>query len=147
MGTHTLSETLGESGGPIEWVCSKGNKYKFSLLTLGNQSKFERALERKAVESLKNTKDLLDKDDYDKAISGVLKSISSGNYAFGGQEATAALRTMWGVSVLLGILGGIEPDEANRLVVENPDISKVIESVVERSFPVGKSKKEKDQTS
>lgn len=146
MGTHTLSEMVGESGGPIEWTCSKGNKYKFSLFTLANQSRFERELERKAVESLRNTKDLLDKEEYAEALSNVLKDISNGKYTFGGQEAMSALRTMWGVSTLLSILIGISQEDASRLIAENEDISMVLSSVVERSFPVGKAKKEKEMS-
>ena len=135
-GTNTLSDSLGQSGGAIEWTCSKGDKYKFSLLTLEKQSQFERAIERKALEKIRSIKDLVDKDEYDKTVRETLKSISLGDYCFGKDRCTEELKTMWGVSTLLSILAGIDLDKANDLMNGNSEIGQLVETIVERSFPV-----------
>lgn len=136
MGIYTLSDSLGQSGGAIEWVCSKGDKYKVSLLTLERQSKFERILERKAIESVRELKDLIDKEEYSYSIKECLKSISNGDYCFGGDKCSASLKTFWGITNLLALLVGVDPDKASQLIQENEEISDLIETVVKRSFPV-----------
>lgn len=147
-GTHTLSDSLGASGAPVEWSCSKGNKYKFSLLTLQKQSEFERAIERKNLEKIRAMKDLLDKEDYDKAIKEFMASLSLGEYCFGKERCAEELKTFWGISTLLSILAGISSEEASRLINENSDVSALVEVIVERSFPVmvGKAKEGKEGT-
>ena len=146
-GIHTLSDSLGTSGGAIEWNCSKGDKYKFSLLTLAKQSEFERAVERKSLDKIRGMKDLLEKDEYDVAIGNALKAISVGEFCFGKERCTEELRTFWGVSTLLAILAGIDPNQASTLMHENSDVGQLVETIVERSFPVavGKSKEGKSK--
>lgn len=148
MGIHTLSDSLGQSGGAIEWVCSKGNKYKISLLTLEKQSELERALERRALEKIKAHREFLGDDEYHSQIASILESIKNGDYIFGGKLSSEALRTLWGISTLLSILANVTPDEASVLINENSEISSLIEMVVERSFPVavGKAKGKEKKT-
>ncbi len=147
-GINTLSDSLGQSGGAIEWTCSKGNKYKFSLLTLGKQSEFERAIERKSLDKIRSMKDLLDKEEYDKAIADALKAISLGEFCFGKERCTEELRSFWGVSTILAILAGVSGEQASILMHENEDIGQLVEAIVERSFPVavGKAKEGKAQS-
>lgn len=140
MGINTLSDSLGQSGGPIEWVCTKGNKYKVSLMTLEKQSEFERLLEKKAIESVRNHKDILEKEEYTSQIQSILESIKNGEFVFGGKKSSDALRTVWGISALLSILAGITQNEASVLIAENEEIPMLIETVVERSFPVSAGK-------
>lgn len=147
MGIQTLSDSLGASGGAVEWTCCHGNKYKFSLLTLGKQSEFERAIERKALDKIRSMKDLLDKEEYSKAISDVLADVSRGDFCFGKERCSEELRSFWGISTLLGILSGVTGEEASRLMQENEDVGQLVEAIVERSFPAatGKAKAGKDQ--
>lgn len=142
MGIHTLSDSIGASGGPIEWTCSKGTVYQISLLTLEKQSKFERAMERKCIDSLKGLRTLLEKDEYSDALAAALESIKDGDYVFGGDRSSECLRTLWGISNLMAILIGVSPDEASVIINDNEDIGPLIEIIIERSFPVavGKSK-------
>lgn len=139
-GIHTLSDSLGSAGGAIEWTCSNGNKYKFSLLTLQKQSEFERAIERKSLDKIRGMKDLLDKEEYDKAIADTLRAVSLGEFCFGKDRCTEELRTFWGVSTLLGILAGIDGNHASQLMHENEDVGQLVETIVERSFPVAVGK-------
>jgi len=147
MGINTLSDSLGQSGGAIEWTCSKGNKYKISLMTLEKQSEFERALEKRAIEKIKTLKDVLEKDEYSAEISKAIESIKDGHYIFGGPAASEALRTLWGISNLMAILIGVSPNDASIIIAENNDIGEIMEMVIERSFPVasGKGKKGEGQ--
>jgi len=147
MGINTLSDSLGQSGGSIEWTCSKGNKYKISLMTLEKQSEFERALEKRAIEKVRTLKDVLDKDEYSAEISKTIESIKDGHYIFGGPTASEALRTLWGISNLMAILIGVSPNDASIIIAENNDIGEIMEMVIERSFPVasGKGKKGEGQ--
>jgi hypothetical protein len=147
MGINTLSDSLGQSGGSIEWTCSKGNKYKISLMTLEKQSEFERALEKRAIEKVKTLKDVLEKDEYSAEISKTIESIKDGHYIFGGPAASDALRTLWGISNLMAILMGVSPNDASVIIAENNDIGEIMEMVIERSFPVasGKGKKVEGQ--
>jgi hypothetical protein len=147
MGINTLSDSLGQSGGSIEWTCSKGNKYKISLMTLEKQSEFERALEKRAIEKVRTLKDVLDKDEYSAEISKTIESIKDGHYIFGGPTASDALRTLWGISNLMAILIGVSPNDASIIIAENNDIGEIMEMVIERSFPVasGKGKKGEGQ--
>ena len=147
MGINTLSDSLGQSGGSIEWTCSKGNKYKISLMTLEKQSEFERALEKRAIEKVRTLKDVLDKDEYSEEISKTIESIKDGHYIFGGPTASEALRTLWGISNLMAILIGVSPNDASIIIAENNDIGEIMEMVIERSFPVasGKGKKGEGQ--
>jgi hypothetical protein len=142
MGINTLSDSIGQSGGAIEWVCSKGNKYKISLLTLEKQSELERAFEKRSIEKIKELKDILDKEDYSVQITEAINSIKNGDFVFGGKRSSEILRTLWGISAMLSILAGITINEAGVLINENDEISQLIEMVVERSFPaaVGKAK-------
>jgi len=147
MGINTLSDSLGQSGGSIEWTCSKGNKYKISLMTLEKQSEFERALEKRAIEKVRTLKDVLDKDEYSAEISKTIESIKDGHYIFGGPTASEALRTLWGISNLMAILIGVSPNDASIIIAENNDIGEIMEMVIERAFPVasGKGKKGEGQ--
>lgn len=147
MGINTLSDSLGQSGGSIEWTCSKGNKYKISLMTLEKQSEFERALEKRAIEKVKTLKDVLEKDEYSSEISKTIESIKDGHYIFGGPSASDALKTLWGISNLMAILIGVSPNDASIIIAENNDIGEIMEMVIERSFPVasGKGKKGEGQ--
>ena len=140
MGINTLSDSLGQSGGSIEWTCSKGNKYKISLMTLEKQSEFERALEKRAIEKVRTLKDVLDKDEYSAEISKTIESIKDGHYIFGGPTASEALRTLWGISNLMAILIGVSPNDASIIIAENNDIGEIMEMVIERSFPVASGK-------
>lgn len=140
MGIHTLSDSIGASGGPIEWTCSKGTVYQISLLTLEKQSKFERAMERKCIDSLKGLRTLLEKDEYSDALASALDSIKNGDYVFGGARSSESLKTIWGISTLIAILIGITPEEASVLINDNEDIGPLIEMVIERSFPVAAGK-------
>lgn len=142
MGINTLSDSIGQSGGAIEWVCSKGNKYKISLLTLEKQSELERAFEKKSLEKIKELKDVLDKEEYSEQINEAIASIKNGDFVFGGKRSSEMLRTLWGISAMISILLGISINEASVLISENSEISQLIEMVVERSFPaaVGKAK-------
>lgn len=141
MGIHTLSDALGGSGGPVVYTCSKGNEYKFSLFTLESQSKFERELERRAFEKVRHLKDLMDGKEYEKQIAEVMKSIRSGDFAFGKDECNSALSSLWGVTKLIAILGGLRDEQASSLVQENDDLKVLIETIIERSFPVMSKKK------
>lgn len=147
MGINTLSDSLGQSGGSIEWTCSKGNKYKISLMTLEKQSEFERALEKRAIEKVRTLKDVLEKDEYSSEISKTIESIKDGHYIFGGPSASDALKTLWGISNLMAILIGVSPNDASIIIAENNDIGEIMEMVIERSFPVasGKGKKGEGQ--
>ena len=140
MGINTLSDSLGQSGGSIEWTCSKGNKYKISLMTLEKQSEFERALEKRAIEKVRTLKDVLDKDEYSAEISKTIESIKDGHYIFGGPTASEALKTLWGISHLMSILIGVPPNDASLIIAENNDIGEIMEMVIERSFPVASGK-------
>lgn len=142
MGINTLSDSLGQSGGAIEWVCSKGNKYKISLLTLEKQSELERAFEKRSIEKIKELKDILDKEEYSAQIAEAINSIKNGDFVFGGKRSSEMLRTLWGISTMLSVLAGITINEAGVIINENEEISQLIEMVVERSFPaaVGKAK-------
>lgn len=148
MGIHTLSDSIGQSGGAIEWVCSKGDKYKISLLTLEKQSELERAFERKSLEKIREYKEFLDKEEYDKQIAEVIESIKNGEFVFGGKRSSELLRTLWGISTLFSILAGISANDASALINENSEISSLIEMIVERSFPVavGKAKAQEAKT-
>lgn len=140
MGIHTLSDSIGASGGPIEWTCSKGTVYQISLLTLEKQSKFERAMERKCIDSLKGLRTLLEKDEYSDALAAALGSIKDGDYVFGGDHSSDCLKTLWGISTLISILMGVSPEEASVIINSNEDIGPLIEVVIERSFPVAMGK-------
>jgi len=140
MGIHTLSDSIGASGGPIEWTCSKGTVYQISLLTLEKQSKFERAMERKCIDSLKGLRTLLEKDEYSDALASALESIRDGDYVFGGARSSESLKTLWGISTLISILMGVSAEEASTIINDNEDVGPLIEIVIERSFPVAMGK-------
>lgn len=141
MAHYTLSDTLGGSGAPIEFVCSRGNKYKFGLLTLGKQSEFERALESRELTRLKGLREALGEDEYKAQVKDLLKEFKHGEYSFGGEKCSDALSSLWGISTLIGILGGIDAEDAHTLIQENTEIRDVIEMIIERSFPVMSKKK------
>jgi len=140
MGIHTLSDSIGASGGAIEWTCSKGTAYQISLLTLEKQSKFERAMERKCIDSIKGLRTLLEKDEYSDALASALESIKDGDYVFGGARSSESLKTLWGISTLISILMGISAEEASVIINDNEDVGPLIEMVIERSFPVATGK-------
>lgn len=142
MAIYTLSDTLGGSGAPIEFVCSKGDKYKFSLLTLGKQSEFERAIEARELGRLKALRESLGDEEYKEQVKDLLKEFKHGEYAFGSDNCSDALSSLWGVSTLIGILGNISSDKAHELIQENIELRELIEVIIERSFPVMSKKKQ-----
>lgn len=145
MAIHTLSDTLGGSGAPIEFVCSRGDKYKFSLLTLGKQSEFERAIESRELNRLRALRESLGDDEYKEQVKELLREFKHGEYAFGSDNCSDALSSLWGVSTLIGILGGISSDKAHGLIQENVELRDLIEIIIERSFPVMSKKKREAQ--
>lgn len=142
MPIHTLSDSLGGSGAPIEFICSRGDKYKFSLLTLGKQSEFERALESRELARLRDLREALGEEEYKAQVKELLREFKHGEYAFGGENCSDALSSLWGVSTLIGILGGISSEQAHTLIQENVELRELIEMIIERSFPVMSKKKQ-----
>lgn len=137
---YTVGDSIGSSGGKVEWTHPSGKIYQISLLTLENQSKFERALEREAVRSITNVKDILGESEYSQALDRCLDEISSGKYAFGLPDAQKALGTLKGICSMISILFSITSEEAMKLMAECPELAKVVESVIVRSFPVPEKK-------
>jgi len=144
--SYTTSDVLGSSGAKIEWVDAKGKTYQVSLLTLEKQSAYERWLEREAVKSVKNVRDLLDQDEYNSALDRCLGEISSGKYIFGGDVAQESLGTFRGMVAMIAILFGISNEEALELTKENKDLPKIIENVITRSFPVQEGNETESKT-
>jgi hypothetical protein len=138
--SYTTSDVLGGSGAKIDWSDSKGNNYKVSLLTLEKQSAFERWLEREAVKSIKNVKDILTEIEYQAALSKVLDDISSGRYVFGGEDAQNSLTSFKGMCAMISVLFEVENEQAVQLVKENTELPKLIENIILRSFPVPEGK-------
>lgn len=138
--SYTTSDVLGGSGAKIDWSDSKGNNYQVSLLTLEKQSAFERWLEREAVKSIKNVKDILTEIEYQAALSRVLDDISSGRYVFGGEDAQNSLTSFKGMCAMISVLFGVENEQAVQLVKENTELPKLIENIILRSFPVPEGK-------
>jgi len=62
------------------------------------------------------------------------------SFASARTDASEELRTFWGVSTLLGILAGIDGNHASQLMHENEDVGQLVETIVERSFPVAVGK-------
>lgn len=140
--SYTTSDALGGSSAKTEWVDNTGKKYSVELLTLANQSKFERFLERDAVRAIKNVKEELGEEEYLLALDRCLEAIAEGKYSFGGQDAQRSLGTFKGMCAMISILFNTTQDDAFRLVKESPEIPKVIESIVVRSFPAQEKKPE-----
>jgi hypothetical protein len=137
---YTTSDALGGNSAKTEWVDNTGKKYQVELLTLANQSKFERFLEKEAVKTIRNVKDELGDEEYLMALDRCLESIAEGKYSFGGEDAQRSLGTFKGMCAMISILFNTTSDDAFRLVKESPEIPKVIENIVVRSFPAQEKK-------
>lgn len=142
MPVHTLSDTLGNSGAKVEYTCSLGNKYSFGYLDLLAMSKFESAIMQKDIMALKDVKQSLTNEEYEKLQSKIIGKWFDGEYVFGGKRAMAELSNLWGISNVLSIISGISPSEANTLIQSNEDLKEVVRVVIEKSFPLSKKKAE-----
>ena len=135
MPINTVSDVLGNSGEPLEWTGSNGNKYQLSLINLKSQSKIERMIESDAIESIKAHRELIGEEEYGRQISKILRDISQGRYSFGGELCQDSLETIKGVSALVAVIFNVSREEAIELVANEPETKNVMEMVTQRSYP------------
>lgn len=117
---RTISETLGDAVGGIRYEAKDGRIHEVRPLTLERMGLFERHLESKALEAIKNRRGVLG-DSYGEALSVVTQDIVSGKYVFTGPVCMRAIETLDGQVALLSILMGIDSLRAKKLMLEDPD--------------------------
>lgn len=116
----TISESLGDAVGGIRYEAKDGRTHEVRPLTLERMGLYERHLESKALEAIKNRRAILG-DSYGEALSVTTQDIVSGKYVFTGPVCMKAIETFDGQTALLAILMGVDNIRARRLMLEDPE--------------------------
>lgn len=122
-----LSESLGT-----------GHEYKghnVSLITQDVKLAFERKLFAKAKDNAKTMKELMDKEEYANHLQKLGDDFMNGGFALESTRGTDFLKTVQGITTLVGLLFSVTEDEALRLVKEGGvEVSSLIRQIIKESY-------------
>lgn len=75
----------------------RGRKYRLTPWTLAMTATFEAWLEQRAFDAVERTRGTVSEDVYLRRLDSVMRLVASGHFAFGGQAAADAARSLPGL--------------------------------------------------
>lgn len=133
---RTLGDSIGNDG--IEMELSDGRKIKIRPLTLKDLAAFEKWLEGRAFASVQAVRDQMDTTTWAEMAGAVAGQIAAGKYAFGGQMAADAMRTIPGALKIFSLITGMTESQAKEVMEKDGGaVQRAMEMMVSRSMPEG----------
>lgn len=141
-----LSAAVGGSGPKHQITSNDGVTYPVSLVTQGSKIAYEKALFKRARETLAPIKGIVDKDYYERKMDALVERYEKGDFAMESDFGRQTLGKPGGAVLLLSILmGSKKPDgeidpmpelDVMKLIAQKPEeTAAVFKAVIVESFP------------
>lgn len=141
----TVTKNLGNAGPAL--MCNiGGHDVACKLIDQKVKVRLENILIERAKDDLRKDKDDMDTDDYLKAMSHLRDQKISGHFSFGSSLMTNWLRSIDGISSLLGACSNVNAEAWSGLIISDSlEVNMLVQELMENSFPdISESKKKKE---
>ena len=137
-----ITKNLGNAG-PALMTNIAGHDIACKLIDQKVKARLENILIERAKNDLRNEKDSLDSDEYLAALSDLRDKKITGHYSFGGAVMQNWLRSIDGISQVLGVCSNLGPDIWAELIISDSlEVNMLLQEILDNSFPdIGESKK------
>lgn len=132
---RTVADCVGSA---LPFTSKKGKTYQITPMDLNNCGAFEKWLEARAFDSVERhlASKSMETTEYAKILAAVGKEFAAGDFAFGGEIANRATKSIPGILKLISITMGVDQKEASDLLInEGVRIVQAMNGEIEASMP------------